>query len=88
MTQGGVCWDWGVSSVLIVGDIRDFASQHFAGGGKRPNKFSSASPMLINFRSLPAGPSSSSPTGRLLDTPRPIGTCKPGRPALLPGSVF
>ena len=61
---------------------------YLAGAGSRPSTPSTASPTANNRRSLPAGPSSSSPTGRPLVAPSPAGNCSPGMPALLPGSVF
>ena len=63
-------------------------AQRFGGAGRRPNNFSRASPIAISLRSLPAGPSSSRPIGSLLVAPSARGICKPGTPALLPGSVF
>ena len=45
------------------------ACYSLAGGGIRPNSFSSPSPIASSRRSLPAGPSSSMPTGNLLVAP-------------------
>ncbi len=45
-------------------------------------------PISMSRRSDPAGPSSSTPTGRPVSGPRPAGTVRPGRPAFEPGSVL
>lgn len=62
--------------------------QRTGGAGRRPSRASTASPIAIRRRSLPRGPSSSSPTGSRVVGPSPVGNCRPGRPALLPGSVL
>lgn len=69
------------------GDPPGIELQRF-GAGRRPNTSSNARPMPISLRSLPAGPSSSRPTGSRLVAPSAMGICRPGSPALLPGSAF
>ena len=72
----------------VPGRALPCSAQRLGGAGRRPNNFSRASPIAISLRSLPAGPSSSRPIGSLLVAPSASGICKPGTPALLPGSVF
>ena len=57
------------------------------GAGVRPRTCSIARPIESSRRSLPRGPSTSTPTG-IPEGPSPPGIDKPGIPALLPGSVL
>src|SRR6267154_5090692 len=57
------------------------------GGGAEPSTSSIESPSPSSFASLPTGPSISNPTGRPPGV-SPAYSDRPGRPALLPGSVL
>ena len=58
-----------------------------AGGASLPSTASSAKPMDSTLRSSPGRPSISKPTGKPA-ADSPAGMFRPGRPALLPGSVL
>jgi hypothetical protein len=74
------------SLVLVSGAAYTIIGQLYAisGAGSFPNKLSIALPIPSNTRSCPSGASSSRPTGSP-DVVNPIGTLKPGIPALVTG---
>src|SRR6185436_10039778 len=64
-----------------------YTDAHRLGDGTEPRIFSICNPIASRRRSLPAGPSISTPTGKP-STVMPIGMLSPAMPALLMGRVL